>query len=194
MSVCQSRQCTMRDSPNTCYSSFLSGLFTITHYYLEINSRKSFGSIRANFRKWFSNRNAPTRAYIDEPRPRRRSSSLAGKIKHPSYPCLLKWICVPWVCHTHTDTHTQRHTHTSILSVGVYMWVVTFFWFLRLCCCLSSPAPYCSARAFGHTCVCCVLDRCPTHNHSPHAWCRKERSLSLQCIPPEPPACMLTQV
>jgi len=37
----------------------------------------------------FSDHNAPTRAYIDEPRPRRRSSSLTGKIIHPSYRCLI---------------------------------------------------------------------------------------------------------
>ena len=51
--------------------------------------QKNFGSIHVSFRKWFSNRIAPTRAYIDEPRSRRRSSSLAGKIVHLSYPCLI---------------------------------------------------------------------------------------------------------
>jgi hypothetical protein len=30
---------------------------------------EKIGSIRASFRKWFSNLNAPTKAYIDEPRP-----------------------------------------------------------------------------------------------------------------------------
>ena len=44
MCVCLSRQSTMRDSPNTSYSSFQSGLFTIFNY-------KCFGSIRASFRK-----------------------------------------------------------------------------------------------------------------------------------------------
>jgi len=88
MCVCLSRQCTMRDSLNTSYSFFQSGLFTI----ITSNTRINSGSIRASFRKWFSNRNAPTRAYSDEPRPRRRSSSLAGKITHPSYSCLV--ICV----------------------------------------------------------------------------------------------------
>jgi len=38
---------------------------------------------------WFSNRNASTRAYIDKPCPRRGSSSLAGKIIHPNYSCLI---------------------------------------------------------------------------------------------------------
>ena len=33
MCVCLSRQCTMRDPPNTAYSSFQSGLFTIMNNY-----------------------------------------------------------------------------------------------------------------------------------------------------------------
>jgi len=40
-------------------------------YIIIINTlQKKSGSIRASFRKWFLNCNAPTRAYIDEPRPR----------------------------------------------------------------------------------------------------------------------------
>ena len=37
MCVCLSRQSTMRDSPNTSYSSFQSGLFTIIDYKLQKN-------------------------------------------------------------------------------------------------------------------------------------------------------------
>ena len=72
------------------FSKHFLQLFSVRslHNNLKISSRKNFGSLCASFRKWFSNRNAPTRAYIDEPRPRRHSSSLAGKIIHPSYPCL----------------------------------------------------------------------------------------------------------
>jgi len=75
------------------FSKHFLQLFSVRslHNNLKISSRKNFGSLCASFRKWFSNRNAPTRAYIDEPRPRQRSSSLAGKIIHPSYPCLI--IC-----------------------------------------------------------------------------------------------------
>ena len=65
--------------------------------YVLVHQVKIFGSIRASFRKWFSNRNAPTRAYIDELRPQRHSSSLAGNFIHPRYPCLLMLqICKYW--------------------------------------------------------------------------------------------------
>jgi len=50
--------------------------------------QKSFGSIRADLRKWFSNRNAPTRASPASAEPRWSSPSLAGKIRHPTYPPL----------------------------------------------------------------------------------------------------------
>jgi len=47
----------MRHSSNTFYISFHDNIMT-----------NCFGLIHASFRKWFSNRNAPTRAYIDETR------------------------------------------------------------------------------------------------------------------------------
>jgi hypothetical protein len=52
----------------------------------------------AQISEWFSNRNAPTRVCIDEPRPRQRLSSLAGKIIHLIthayiYVCVYVW-CV----------------------------------------------------------------------------------------------------
>jgi len=56
----------MRDSNNS-YSSFQSGLFMIINELEKIS-----GSICASFRKWFSNHNAPTKAYIDVPRPSTR--------------------------------------------------------------------------------------------------------------------------
>jgi len=70
-----------------------------------------------------SNRNAPTRAYIDEICPRRRSSSLAGKIIHPSYPCL-------HITHTSHHTHiTSHHTHiTSHTPVVIHIQCLSYYW------------------------------------------------------------------
>jgi len=66
---------------------FQSGLFT-----KNTEHQKLFGSIHASFRKWFIDRNAPTRAYTNEPCPWRCSLSLAGKIIHPMYPAYV-WLC-----------------------------------------------------------------------------------------------------
>ena len=54
----------MRDSANTSYSSFQSGLFTIFNKLIIGKLQKISGSIRASFKKWFSNCNAPFRAYV----------------------------------------------------------------------------------------------------------------------------------
>ena len=116
MCVCLSRQCTMRDSANTSYSSFQSGLFTIFNKLIIGKLQKISGSIRASFRKWFSNRNAPTSAYIDEPRPRRRSSSLAGKSIHPSYACL--HIIIEPIEATTTATANQWQMKIDVPTCG----------------------------------------------------------------------------